>query len=191
MSEVLPFPAEDDFDIESLKSTGEDEPASKQVIFTIPVRRPDAQIHCRVRAGEDWRLTTDALELKGDHNRGEIYLVAPELRKGLARELRKMTLFICIDRFEQIFVWPMKLEDGRKNLWLSSSMDCAHLAMKSWTRIVPNYRLGGYEAYAATANLPDPAWPALSLQDILKIAFKDRHIKAPDHDVLRQLRGEA
>ena len=192
MSEIVTFPLEDDFDINALRYTGElEEPGSKQVIFTIPVRKPDAQIHCRVRDGEAWRLTTACLELKGERNKGEIYLVAPELWLGLAGELRKMTLFVCLDRFEQLFLWPLRLEDGRKNLWLSSALDCARLAMKSWTRIVPNFGLGGYQAYVATANLPDPTWPALTLSEIVKTAFKDRYITAADHEILRQLRGEA
>jgi hypothetical protein len=192
MSEILTFPAEKELDIESLRYTGElDSSESHQVLFTIPVRRPDPQIYCRVRPGEGWRIITAALELKGDGARGEIYLVtAPELRSALAAELRKMVLFYCMDRFEKPFIWPIKIEDGRKNSWLSSAMDAAHLAMRSWARIVPDFGLSGYRAHVATANLPEPPWPELTFQEVINLAFKDRQIKDADHEILRRLRGE-
>ena len=50
--------------------------------------------------------------------------------------------------------------------------------------------LGGYEVYEATGELPDPEWPDLSFEDIMKVAFKDRFITGMDHPVIRRLNGE-
>jgi hypothetical protein len=38
-------------------------------------------------------------------------------------------------------------------------------------------------------DLPDPEWPEVSFQEILKIAFKDKIIQSIDHPVIQRLRG--
>ena len=50
--------------------------------------------------------------------------------------------------------------------------------------------LGAYEIWESTASLPDPRWPELSLQELLRTAFKDRYIADLQHPVLQRLRGE-
>jgi hypothetical protein len=49
--------------------------------------------------------------------------------------------------------------------------------------------LGAYEISEAVGDLPDPEWPDLSLQELLKIAFKDAYIDRIDHPVVQRLRG--
>jgi hypothetical protein len=49
---------------------------------------------------------------------------------------------------------------------------------------------GMYDVHEATADLPEPEWPAAPFQELIKLAFKDKLIADPDHPVLRQLRGE-
>jgi hypothetical protein len=41
-----------------------------------------------------------------------------------------------------------------------------------------------------TPHPRDPVWPELSMQELLRIAFKDRYVDTLDHIILRQLRGE-
>ena len=53
-----------------------------------------------------------------------------------------------------------------------------------------NMNLGAYEIWESTASLPDPRWPELSLQELLRTAFKDRYIADLQHPVLQRLRGE-
>jgi hypothetical protein len=50
--------------------------------------------------------------------------------------------------------------------------------------------LGGYDVFQATGDLPEPKWPEQPLQELLRIAFKDRFITTLDHPVLQRLRGE-
>jgi hypothetical protein len=53
-----------------------------------------------------------------------------------------------------------------------------------------NLALGSYEVHQALGNLPDPEWPGMPLNDLLRVAFRDRLITTMDHPVLRRLRGE-
>ena len=42
----------------------------------------------------------------------------------------------------------------------------------------------------ATGQIGEPAWPDVSLQEIIKIAFRDQMITDWNHPVLQRLRGE-
>ena len=68
-------------------------------------------------------------------------------------------------------------------------MEAAELARTKWVRVQANMTLGAYEVTYAE-HLPDPEWPDVPFQELLRIAFKDRYIDSLDHPVLRQLRGE-
>ena len=61
--------------------------------------------------------------------------------------------------------------------------------MKSWVRVKSNMDLGAYEIFEAAGSIPDPIWPDLSFDAILRIAFKDRVIRDLDHPVVKRLRG--
>ena len=91
-----------------------------------------------------------------------------------------------------LFLWPVRLpgSDGRVDDWSRTALEAAQLAVKTWCRVTANMALGGYEVFQATGQLPEPEWPDLTLQQILRVAFKDRFITALDHPVLRKLRGE-
>jgi hypothetical protein len=65
------------------------------------------------------------------------------------------------------------------------------MAQKEWIRMAANMSLGAYEVYRATAEIPGPAWPDTTFQEILRVAFKDRFIRSIDHPELRRLRGES
>jgi hypothetical protein len=43
--------------------------------------------------------------------------------------------------------------------------------------------------FAAAATIPDPVWPELSFQELLRIAFRDRLVDRLDHAVIKRLRG--
>jgi len=50
---------------------------------------------------------------------------------------------------------------------------------------------GIYTHYEPTGELPDAKWPALSFNEIIKLAFRGRMIDSLDHPVLQDLRGAA
>ena len=163
----------------------------KQVLATIPVRKPGKQDFIRTHPSEEYRLTTVVIELRDE--RSESYLVTPDLRDELIGEVIPVTLFLAINRQGVVFFWPCKLPDpsGRVNAWHESALEAAHLARDGWIRVTADMSLGAYRIFQATGELPDPEWPTESLGELLKIAFKGgKLIDAVDHPVLKRLRGE-
>jgi hypothetical protein len=61
--------------------------------------------------------------------------------------------------------------------------------MKRWVRVRANMSLGAYEMFEAASTIPDPTWPELSFQELVKIAFRDRLITSLNHPVIKRLRG--
>src|SRR4051794_13958551 len=147
----------------------------KKLLTQVPVRKPDRQEFVRVHPDPDRRLTTTILELKED---SKIYLVAPELRAELSNEITLVILYQTINRQGVISLWPCRLpsSDGKTNPWNRSALEAAEHATKRWTRVASSKELGAYEISEAVSDLPEPKWPDISLQELLKIAFKDAYI---------------
>jgi hypothetical protein len=162
---------------------------AKRLHLTIQVRKPDGQWFSRVYPEESGRMMTMAIELKEDR---EIYLVDPSLWSELAGEVMPMQLFAAMNRQGVPFIWPVKLprEDGRHNEWHRSLLEAAQVAMTRWVRVSANMSLGAYDVFEATADLPDPIWPDIGFDGMLRVAFKDRFVSDLDHPVVRRLRGE-
>ena len=162
----------------------------KKAFLTIPVRKPRPQSFVRVRHDDGPDLQTPLLTLKED--REEVFLVDRKLWAELQTEIVAHVLAIAIDRQNNLFVWPLKVpaQDGRSNAWHVSALQAAGYAKKHWIRVSANMGQGAYDTYEAMGNLPDPEWPALTTQEILRIAFKDKYITSLEHPVLRRLRGE-
>ncbi len=185
--------APDPFNPESLRISQDFATAAgvKQVLTTIPVRKPNRQDFVRVHPGEDYQLTTVIIELKDDR---ESYLVTPDLRDELLGEVIPVTLFLAVNRQNVLSFWPCKLPDpsGRVNAWHESALEAAHLARDGWIRVTADMSLGAYRIFQATGDLPEPEWPEESLGELLKIAFKGgKLIDSVNHPVLQRLRGEA
>lgn len=161
----------------------------KKVLTTVPVRKPNRQEFIRVRPGEDWRLQTYALE---DTTNRDMYLVAPALWSELMPEVYPVCLFLTCNRQGDLLLWPVKLPgaDGRTNAWNESALAAAQHAERQWVRVLANMTAGSYDVYEATAGLPDPVWPDLTLQQLLRLGFKDKFIDSVDHPILQALRGE-
>jgi hypothetical protein len=160
----------------------------KKLLTQVPVRKPTRQEFVRVHHNPDWHLATMILELKEDR---EVYLVAPELYAELLGEIVPVMLYPTINRQGIISLWPCKLPgpDGKTNPWHKSALEAAEHAIERWVRIAANMMLGAYEIFEAAGDLPEPKWPDLSLQELLKLAFKDTRIDRPDHPVVQRLRG--
>jgi hypothetical protein len=181
----------DPFDPESLRLDQNfvEGAAVKKLLTTVPVRKPGQQDFIRVHPDPAWRLTPTAiLELKEDR---EIYLVRSTMIEELSGEIAPATLFTTITRQGTLFLWPVRLPtaDGRRNEWYRSAHEGAELAMNKWIRVRANMNLGAYEFFTALNGLADPAWPEISFNEILRIAFRDRIIDRPDHPVVKRLRG--
>jgi hypothetical protein len=177
-----------DFDNLRLSQNFSELAGVKKAIIHIDVGRPNRQEFFRVRPGEAWRFETAILELKSER---ETYLVDKALWPVLANEIIPKVLFTVIDRYGNLSLWPVRFpdEDGRKNKWNRSAYEAALLAQKHWIRLSSNMSEGAYEVYMAQSEIPEPEWPEMSLNEILKVAFKDKIIQTPDHPVIQRLQG--
>jgi hypothetical protein len=112
------------------------------------------------------------------------------LRELIGETVTK-TVFTAINRQKVLFFWPVTIPppDGRTNLWWDSAREAAELATTCWVRLTPNLSLGAYEMRIAQNAIPEPEWPDLSFQELIKIGFRGRIIDRIDHPVILRLRG--
>ena len=161
----------------------------KKLLTTVPVRKPNRQEFVRVHPDPRYRLTPAAtIEVKEDR---EVYLVTPNMAQVLPGEFATVTLFTTINRQGTLHLWPVKLPnpDGRQNEWHRSAAEAAERAMKRWVRVTASMSLGAYEIFEASGDLPEPVWPDIPFEEILKIAFRDRIVDRADHPLVQRLQG--
>jgi hypothetical protein len=182
--------AEDPFDLSNLRLSQDfvETAGVKKLLTTVPVRRPHSQDFVRVHPDPNYRMTFAVIDLKDDR---EIYLLPPAIARQLPGEFVMDTLYTTINRQGVVHLWPVRLpaSDGRINEWHRSAAEAAELAMEKWARVKANMSLGAYEMFEAASTIPDPTWPELSFQELVKIAFRDRLITSLDHPVIKRLRG--
>jgi hypothetical protein len=161
----------------------------KKLLTTVPVRKPNRQDFVRVHPDPSYRESpVGIIELKEDR---ETYLVVKSMAEELQGEFAAATLFTAITRQGVPFIWPVKLPgpDGKHNEWHRSAAQAAKRAMTRWIRMTSNMHLGAYEIFEATANWPEPEWPDLPFQEILRIGFHGRIVDTTDHPLVRRLKG--
>ena len=180
----------DPFNLDSLRlSQNFTETAGvKKLLTTVPVRKPTRQEFVRVHPSEEYRADFPMIELKEDH---EEFIVGRDLVGDLAGEIVLKTLFTAINRQGVVFLWPVRLPDpeGRQQEWRRSMREAAEIGMTRWVRMKANMSLGAYDMAVAEGTMTEPAWPASSFQDLIRIAFRDRLITTIDHHVIKRLRG--
>ena len=130
---------------------------------------------------EDFAL----IELKDDR---EIYLVPPSIARELPGEFFMATIRRSIG----------------KALCSSGRFGCRRRTVRFWNgtarrrrrpRSLPGWvRIKANQGTAPTRSLrpstiPEPAWPELSFQELLRIGFRDRLVDRLDHAVIKRLRG--
>jgi hypothetical protein len=161
----------------------------KRLLVSVPVKRPEKTWFVRVHPDPVYCFETAILE-----DDREPFFVAREVLPELATEtaIRRCVLFTSITRHGIVFFWPIPLPgpDGRQNSWHESAFQAAARAEKAWVRVTANQQLKGYDVLQATGNIPDPEWPAMPLDELLRIASRNRIIDHLDHPILRRLRGE-
>jgi hypothetical protein len=184
----------DPFDLDALRVEGLDDISTEKVLLTVPARKPKAREFFRVHPGDDYTLDSLVFERVDGLDR-EVYLVAKHLRAELAGDCQRVRLFTCMSKRGVLFLWPARLPDdeaagGGGRAWHSSALETAEEAKKSWVRMQGDRDLGAYVMHRAKGDLGEPAWPDMTFRDLIALAFKDRLIDTPHHDVLRELRGE-
>jgi hypothetical protein len=189
---LKPLDGFDPFDLTNLRldQSFVESPGVKKLLTTVPVRKPNPQDFVRVHPDPEYRAVLAIIELKDDR---EIYLVPAPMARELPGEFAMVTIYTAINRQGVVFLWPVRLPspDGRVNEWHRSAAEAAELAMRRWVRVKPNMSLGAYEMFEAASTIPDPEWPELPFQELLRIGFRDRLVDRLDHAVVKRLRGLA
>jgi hypothetical protein len=161
----------------------------RKLLTTVPVRKPGRQDFVRVHPDPSYRLTPAAtIEVKEDR---EVYLITPKMAQALPGEFATVTLLTTINRQGVLHLWPVKQPgpDGKHNEWHRSAAEAAERAMKKWVRVTASMSLGAYEIFEASGDLPEPVWPDISFEEILKIAFRDHIVNSLDHPLVQRLQG--
>ena len=180
------------FDLESLRVSQDfvKDSGVKKLLTTVPVRKPNKQDFVRVHPDSSYVLDTMLLNLKEER---ETYLVAPSFREEIPQELTHTRLALATNRQKVLFLWQLRLpgSSGKTDAWSMSALEAYEEAKKNWVRVSANMSLGAYEIYKPLGNLSDPEWPEESMDEIVRIAFRNSFIESQDHPVLRRLRGES
>jgi hypothetical protein len=155
------------------------------VLMTVPVRKPKSTEFVRVHLDDQM----DAFTLETDDQ--EIYFVVPECGAKLGDDLRAVTLFRVVTRQGAELLWPVKYpKDGQAPMgWHTSAREAAGLARDHWIRLRSDNSLNAYRVDKAGGDLGEPKWSSNSLQELLRIAFRDRIIDSVDHPVVRRRLG--
>jgi hypothetical protein len=159
----------------------------KKLLVQVPVTKPRKGWFVRTRSGDEWRLPVAMIMLK-DVN--ESYVVHPSLAANLPADVVHFVLVTAITRDGALFLWPLRVPNlSRQDPWADSAMAaCAH-AETRWLRV--DAGAGAYGVSVATAAIPEPEWPEESLEQLFRLAFRDRVIESIDHPVIRRLKGAA
>jgi hypothetical protein len=155
----------------------------------IRVGRPDDQDFFRVHPSELYTLDTYLLRMKADR---EFYFVAAPLWNDprILKELKLFRLYYYAHLSRALGLWPVQLPDeaGNQNSWHESAMFVAEQARDGWLRLMSG--AGGYTTIPGDEIDEEPVWPAMSFQEVIRVAFRSKTIVDTDHPKLKQLRGQ-
>jgi hypothetical protein len=180
-------------DLESLRLTQDfvAHNGVKPLLSSVAVRKPNRQEFIRVRPGDEWQFEAGCLT---ENSTKDIYLVHASLVDELRGDVKATCLRASISRGSKTpFLWPIGLPGpgGQWNSWHESAATAASLAEGNWLKVTSDGNANTYRTHVAEATFPEPEWPVeLSMNSLIRVAFKDRIIDSIDHRVLRRLRGE-
>jgi hypothetical protein len=161
---------------------------SKEIIVRALVGRPSSQMYFRVHPLPEYQL--DTAIIKWDDDR-QVYLIAPECRRFLINDSKRVRLYYYITDTGAIGLWDVGLpaEFGKSCLWWDTAHAAAREAMTKWIRISTDNRANMYKTFEHTAMKDEPAWPDLTMTQILELAFTGRIILDADHPIIKRLMG--
>lgn len=176
-----------------------DELTAETDFVHIPLRKPNKQCFIRVSPEERHRVQLAMLELDaGTGGDRELFIIHPGILPSVADlpGLSQRIVMLCVARPESTpFLWPIKTpqeRSGKKDAWSRSALEIARRAMKDWIRVTPNMPMGCYVATVAKAAWPEPKWPELTMNEMLKRAVGEEGVITDvGHPAIKALRGEA
>lgn len=161
---------------------------TKKILTYVPVGRPSKEKYFRAHPDDAMTIEVVILELK-DH--GETYVVAPDVADILGSLVRRVRLYLAVDRAGNPMLIPVPLPDadGNQNKWHASLEHAIGHAKNNWIRISANRSLGSYDVQQATGQLAQPVWPDLELDELVEIAFRDRIVFDEKHPIVNTVLG--
>jgi hypothetical protein len=178
-----------DFSKFKISSGSSDMPIARKIILHVPVSKPAKQRYVRVQRDRDYHFDCAVLNLEGEDRP---FLLSPQVAQGIAKDAKRVTLKLAIDRQSNLFLWPVPPipTEGTDNPWNQSQREVADLAEEQWVRLTSNRSVGCYEPIVAQGDIPEPVWPEMSMGQILSIAFGSTHvIMDHEHPALQKLWG--
>jgi hypothetical protein len=156
----------------------------------VVVDRPSSDAYFRVNRDPKMRLEATIYRERDGKDRA-IYFVPPSMRDHLLLASRIRTVLLVVTYswpMRQVGLWPVPIDTtGRGNTWWTSAWVAYQVAENAWVQMVAGD--GRYEVFEAEGTLPDPDWPDKSLNELLKLGFRDRIINHDDVPIMRRLRG--
>jgi hypothetical protein len=164
--------------------------AAKEILTTMPVRKPKKNEFVRV-APETPPFTT---YLYQDDEEGTYYFIEPEMRPHFIAGTVVKVLVPAVNQLGAAFIWPVPVEDGqgsRNNSWNESHRAAYQMAKTKWTKMVSDRASRVYRVYEASGNLADPQFCPQPFNQQLALAFRGiSTISDREHPVLRAMRGD-
>ena len=183
----------DPFDLSniSVAATSIEDLGIERPILTIPVQKPGRQEFFRTHPDPKNHLEVRLITLEAER---EQYLVTANVWPAIPGETKLVRLTPYLTRTGALGLWPLALPDDllgkRDTNWGITARKAAEFAETKWVRIQANMGRGQYDV-VTTDRVPDPVWPDIGIQQMIRIAFSDgRLIDSLDHPVIRQLAGD-
>ena len=179
-------------DLEELRADQDFGQASGELMVTsVPIKRPGNQTFLQLHSDPAWEFKTGMLKYETD---GEFYLVKKQMHTVLGTHVKLYCLLPVITRQNELRLWPIKLPDpltGKLDPWNRSALDAVKAARSGrWMRVESDTAAGCYRTFAAINELDPPAWPDLTFEQILHLAFEERIIGDRDHHIVKALEGK-
>ena len=175
-----------------------DDISAEEVYTTIPCRKPGKSEFFRANPDPTMRENFLLLEYQEAGKYGkDNYLVMPDIVSQIrdVPGIRPFLIVPCVGRpIDTPFLWPLKVPNNTTNAgasWILSALEVMKQSEENWVRIESRHQMQGYTCCISKAGWPEPRFPDLTLQEMLKLAFpEDRIIASSNHAVIKSLRGE-
>ena len=163
---------------------------TKEIPTTHEIRKPKKQEWIQV-SGVWQKQNVPVMTTVEDF--GKIYVVSPKLITGgdlEPGEYYVANIVAVVTTGHNVFFWPVAVSnDSSDSQWVRSANIAAAHAVGSWVRVLADQTAGKYRVRSPECELPAPAWPETSLEDLYRIALRDRYIGTREHAVIANLRG--
>jgi hypothetical protein len=176
-----------------LSTEGEIELGVRELLVSVPFRRPSKETWFRVHPGDSYRQYGGLIELKEGEDSGDgAAWVDPGLWGYLVDEptFSRRLVVTYINRSGVVALWGLRLPgpDGRQPEWLTIPMTAAKTAETKWTRMFWDQSQRRHRVRVSETLVDEPKWDDLPpFYKLLELAFKDRVVTTLEDPLVRKL----